>query len=478
VARAHITTATDFVGESSVEQYDAIVIGTGQAGKPLARDMAKAGWKVAVVERGAVGGTCVNVGCTPTKTMVASARVAHMARRAGDYGVDVGGVRVDIERVRKRKRDIVDDFSGGSQRQLERTEGVDLIFGEASLSAPDAVAVALPGGSTLDLRASRIFINAGCRPATPPIPGLADTPHLTSTTVMELAELPDRLLVLGGGYIGLEFAQMFRRFGSEVTVIHRGPQLLSREDEDIGAAVADVLREEGIEVVLNASVTGVRSAQSGGVEAAFATAEGDSVASGSHLLAAVGRTPNTDALNLAAAGVELDRRGYIPVNERLETNVAGVWALGDINGGPAFTHVAYDDYRVVRANLLDDGAATTAGRPVPYTVYIDPQFARVGLSEKEAAQAGREVRVAKLPMAHVARAIEMDEEQGFIKALVDPDSDLILGCAVLGVEGGEIMSMLQLAMMGGLPYTALRDGVFAHPTLAEALNNLFASLRD
>lgn len=461
-----------------MKQYDAIVIGTGQAGKPLARDLAAAGWNVAVVERGAVGGTCVNVGCTPTKTMVASARVAYLARRAADYGVHADHVGVDMERVRRRKREVVEDFSGGSQRRLEATDNLDLVFGEARFTSRESVEVRLPDGDTRGLGAPRIFINAGCRPSTPPIEGLLDTPFLNSTTIMELASLPDRLLVLGGGYIGLEFAQMFRRFGSDVTVIHRGHQLLSREDADVGEAVADILREDGVRVMLEAAVTGVNSEQPGVVEARVATPGGDATVEGSHLLVAVGRTPNSDALNLAAAGVELDRRGYIPVNERLETNVQSIWALGDINGGPAFTHVAYDDYRVVRANVLGDGGATTGGRPVPYTVYIDPQFARVGLSENDAAREGREVRVARLPMDYVARAIEMDEDRGFIEALVDPNTDRIIGCAALSIEGGEIMSMLQIAMMGDLPYTALRDAVFAHPTLAESLNNLFTSFVD
>ncbi len=385
-----------------MQQYDAIVIGTGQAGKPLATDLAVAGWKVAVVERADVGGTCVNVGCTPTKTMVASARLAHLARRAEDYGVRVGSVAVDMERVRQRKRDIVADFSGGSQRRLESTDNLDLIFGEARFTGSDSVAVCTHDGATRTLNAPRIFINAGCRPSTPPIDGLVDTPHLNSTTIMELADLPERLLVLGGGYIGLEFAQMFRRFGSEVVIIHRGAQLLSREDTDAGEAVADLLREEGVEVMLNGSVASVRAGKDGGVEVDVTTADGEEVVAGSHLVVAVGRTPNSDALDLPAAGIEMNDRGYIPVNERLETNVPGVWALGDINGGPAFTHIAYDDYRVARANVLGDGGATTAGREVPYTMYIDPQFARVGLSEKDAAREGREVRVAKLPMEYVA----------------------------------------------------------------------------
>ncbi|MBT3266398.1 mercuric reductase [Candidatus Poribacteria bacterium] len=459
-----------------MERYDAIVIGTGQAGKPLAHDLAEAGWRVAVVERADVGGTCVNVGCTPTKTMVASARVAYLAGRAADYGVDLGGVAVDMERVRQRKREVVDDFSGGSQRRLEATDNLDLIFGEAQFTARDAVRVRVEGGDARELMAPRVFINAGCRPFVPPIEGLTDSPFLDSTTVMELGDVPEHLLVLGGGYIGLEFGQMFRRFGSEVTVIHRGAQLLSREDADVAEAVADILREDGIEILLESTVTGVHGSAGNGVEATLSTPEGDRTARGSHLLVAVGRTPNSDALNLAAAGVEVNGRGHIPVNERLETNVPGIWALGDINGGPAFTHIAYDDYRVARANLLGDGAATTAGRLTPYTVYIDPQFARVGLSEGDAAREGRDVRVAKLPMDYVARAIEMDETRGFMKAIVEAQTDRILGCAVLGVEGGEIMSTLQMAMLGDMPYTALRDAIFAHPTLAEALNNLFASL--
>jgi pyruvate/2-oxoglutarate dehydrogenase complex dihydrolipoamide dehydrogenase (E3) component len=293
---------------------------------------------------------------------------------------------------------------------------------------------------------------------------------------MELDEVPEHLLVLGGGYVGLEFAQMFRRFGSEVTVVQRGPQLLSREDTDVAEAVAGILRKDGVEVLLNTEAQSIRQDESGGVLLTVNEPDGEDTLSGSHLLVAAGRPPNTDLLNLEAAGVETDKRGFVEVNERLETSVPGVYAMGDAKGGPAFTHVSYNDYQVIEANLLNGGDATIADRLVPYTVFMDPQLGRVGLSEAEAREQGRDVRVASMPMSHVARALEMDESRGMMKAVVDAGTGEILGCAVLGIEGGEIMAMIQIAMMGKLPYTALRDGMFAHPTLAESLNNLFATV--
>ncbi|MCZ6793979.1 MAG: mercuric reductase [Planctomycetota bacterium] len=460
------------------ESYDAVVIGTGQAGKPLAGALARAGWRVAIVEKGAVGGTCVNVGCTPTKTMVASARVAYLARRAADYGVRTGEVDVDLGVVRRRKRDIVESFSSGGRKGLERTDGLDLISGEASFSARDRLVVRDADGTTRELAAKKVFINTGCRPARPPLEGLDDVPSLDSSSIMELDAVPDHLIVIGGGYIALEFGQMFRRFGSRVTVVQRGRQLLSREDPDVAEEVLKILRDDGIQVLLETRPLGVSTTRDGGGISLTVEGPGGEKKSvdGSHLLVATGRTPNTEALNLAAAGLETDARGYVPVNERLETAVDGIYALGDVNGGPAFTHVAYDDFRIVRDNLLEGGDRTTTDRLVPYTVFIDPQLGRVGLSEKEAREAGREVRVARLPMTHVARALEVDETRGFMKALVDPGTDEILGCAVLGVEGGEVMSVLQMAMMGRVPYPSLRDGIFAHPTLAESLNNLFTGL--
>ncbi len=455
------------------DYYDALVIGSGQAGGPLAGALAKAGRKTALVEREHVGGTCINEGCTPTKTMVASARVAYLARRGADYGVRTGPVSVDLVRVRQRKRDIVASFRGGSEKRLEAA-GVDLLFGEASFTGPHSVEVRLKGGGRRELTAPVVVINTGTRPARPALEGLDAVPSLDSTSIMELEAVPEHLLVLGGGYVGLEFGQMFRRFGSRVTVVQRGKQLLPREDADVVEALTQILREDGVEIFLNAAAVRARPAADGRVELTVRTDEGERTLAASHLLVAAGRVPNTERLNLAAAGIVNDARGFVRVNERLETNVAGVYAAGDVNGGPAFTHISYDDFRVLRRNLLGDGRGTTAGRPVPFTMFTDPQFARVGLSEADARQQGVAVRTARMPMSHVARALEVDELRGLMKALVGPD-DRILGFTVLGLEGGELMAAVEMAMAGRLTYAALRDGIFAHPTLAEALNNLFAS---
>jgi len=458
------------------ERYDAIIIGTGQAGKPLSVALAEAGWKTAVIERRHVGGTCINVGCTPTKTMVASARVAYLARRGADYGVHTNSVRVNVAEVRQRKQAIVDSFRNGSQRHLQNTKNLELIFGDASFSGPKSLTVRLPSGETRHLTADKIFINTGGRPESPPLPGLDSVPVLDSTSIMELDVLPNHLLVLGGGYIGLEFGQMFRRFGSPVTVVQRGKQLLAREDADVAEEVAKILREDGIEVLLETQAVRVAKDGGGTIRLTVSGPAGERTLSGSHLLVAAGRAPNTEALSLTAAGITTDKRGNIPVNERLETNVPGIYALGDVKGGPAFTHISYDDFRIIKTNLLDGGNATTNGRLVPYTVYIDPQLGRVGMTEAEARAQGRQVRIAKMPMSYVARALEMDEPRGFMKAVVDAETGEILGCAVLGVEGGELMSMLSIAMMGKVPYATLRDAIFAHPTLAESLNNLFSEI--
>jgi len=454
--------------------YDALIIGSGQAGKPLALDLAKAGWKTALIERAHVGGTCINVGCTPTKTMVASARVAYLARRGADYGVNGGAVSVNLTTVRQRKQAIVESFRQGSQRRLEEAANLDLLFGEASFLSPNSLAVKLNDGDSRTLTAPKIFLNTGGRPAKPALAGVDAVPLLDSSSIMELDETPEQLLVLGGGYIGLEFGQMFRRFGSRVTIVQRASQLLGREDEDIAAEVLKLLREDGVEVLLNAAAVRVAQFPNRQVELTVKTPDGERVLTGSHVLAAAGRTPNTETLNLAAAGVATDQHGFIVANERLETNVPGIYALGDVKGGPQFTHISYDDYRVIRTNLLEGGDATIRERLVPYTVFIDPQLGRVGLTETEARAQGRNIRVFTMPMSYVARALEVDESRGLMKAVVDADTQQILGCAILGIEGGELMSMLQIAMLGRLPYTVLKDAVFAHPTLAEAFNNLFA----
>jgi pyruvate/2-oxoglutarate dehydrogenase complex dihydrolipoamide dehydrogenase (E3) component len=461
---------------TAAERFDAIIIGTGQGGKPLALALAKAGWKTAIVERQFVGGTCINYGCTPTKTMVASARVAYLARRGPDYGVQTGSVRVDLAKVRQRKQAIVESFRTGSRSKLEQTPNCHLLMGEAHFTGSRTIEVALTDGGTRTLTADKVFINTGCRPAKPSLPGLDTIAALDSTSIMELEAVPRRLLVLGGGYIGLEFGQMFRRFGAEVSIVQRGKQLLEREDTDVAEEVAKVLREDGIETLLETEAVRVEQGPGGEVRLTVRGQGNEQTLAGSHLLVAAGRVPNTDRLALAAAGVETDSKGFIRVNERLETNVPGVFALGDVKGGPAFTHISYDDYRILEKNLLGSGGAVTTGRMVPYTVFIDPQLGHIGLHEQEARAQGRNIKVARMPMTWVARALETDESRGLVKATVEADTKQILGCTVLGLEGGEVMTMVQIAMMGRLPYTALRDGTFSHPGLGEGLNTLFISL--
>ena len=463
---------------TQITQYDAIVIGAGQAGGPLSTALANAGWKTAIIERVHVGGTCINEGCTPTKTMVASARVAYLARRGADYGVHTGPITIDMRKVRQRKRDIVDSFRNGSQSRIEGTEGVDLLMGEAHFTGPKTLEVAFPNGELRQLSAPAIFINAGARPARPSLPGIDNIPTLDSTSIMELDTVPDHLLIIGGGYIGLEFGQMFRRFGSQVTIIQRGAKLLAREDTDVADAVANIMREDGIEVLLETRPLRVEQSAGGAIHLTVQTPTGERTLTGSHLLEAAGRVPNTDWLNLDATGVRTDKKGFIEVNERLETSVPGIYGLGDIKGGPAFTHISYDDFRIIRTNLIEHGDATIRHRLVPYTVFIDPQLGRVGISESEARERKLNIKVAKMPMNYVARALEVDESRGFMKAVVDADTNQILGCAILGIEGGEMMAMLEMAMMGNLPYTVLRDAIFAHPTLAEAFNNLFESFEN
>jgi pyruvate/2-oxoglutarate dehydrogenase complex dihydrolipoamide dehydrogenase (E3) component len=460
----------------TVDQYDAIVIGSGQGGKPLSIALAKAGWKTALIERALVGGTCINYGCTPTKTIVASARVAYLSKRAADYGVHHDQVAVNLAEVRARKQKIVDDFRSGSERAIESTANLTLVRGQATFINSTTLEIRLNSGGTRTLSAPKIMINTGGRPANPSFPGCDLVKSLDSTSIMELEELPRHLMVVGGGYIGLEFGQIFRRFGSEVTIVQRGGHLLGREDPDVAEEIAKILHEDGVQFLFNTEPTSVERDQNGEIRLALKSRDGESAITGSHLLLAIGRKPNTEDLNLAAAGVETDSRGNVIVNERLETDVPGIYALGDVNGGPQFTHISYDDFRILRANLLENGDATTKGRLVPYTLFTDPQLGRVGMTEIQAREEGRNIRVAKIPMNYVARALEMSESRGFMKAVVDADTSQILGCAVLGIEGGELMAMLEIAMMGRVPYTVLKDGVFAHPTLAESLNTLFMSL--
>lgn len=459
------------MSNNSSDHFDAIVVGTGQASGAMAQALVKEGKRVAVVERSRVGGSCVNYGCTPTKTLLASGRVAYLARRSGDYGIETGDVRVDMEQVKARKDEVVEQFRSGSVNQLETTEEIELIRGEAAFSGSKSLVINLNDGGQRAISGELIFINAGTSSRIPNIEGLDSVDFLTNVSLLELSEVPDHLIVLGGGYIGVEFSQMYRRFGARVTIVQRGSQLLTLEDDDVASEVASILEEDGVEVLLDSEAVGVAQ-MDGQIELTVKKEGKEQVVTGSHLLVAIGRVPNTEALRPKEAGIELDNKGYIQVDERLQTSAEGVYALGDIKGGPAFTHIAYDDFRVVRDNLLQGGNRTIEERPVPYCVFIDPELGRVGMTESQAREAGHDVRVARLPMTSAARAIEQGETRGFMKVVVDGDSDQILGCAILGIMGGEIMSLIQVAMMGQLPWQRIKEGVFAHPTLSESLNNL------
>ncbi|AAZ97425.1 putative pyridine nucleotide-disulfide oxidoreductase [Thiobacillus denitrificans ATCC 25259] len=464
--------------ETDHDNFDAVIVGAGQAAAPLAVALGAAGWRTAVVERRHVGGSCINFGCTPTKAMAASARVAALARRAAEFGLRAGTVEVDFPAVMQRARAIVARFRRRLEASLAGADNVELIFGDAIFQDARTLIVRRPDGESRTLAAAHVFINTGTRAALPPIPGLERLPLLHDDALLALETLPPHLLVIGGGYVGLEFAQMFRRFGSEVSLIQRDEQLAPREDPDVAEALREMLVEDGVKVYLEAKILDAdrgRSSDGDSIALNLKTPTGPLRLLGSHLLVATGRRPNSDDLDLAAAGVETGADGYIRVNDRLETSAAGIYALGDVKGGPAFTHIAYDDARVLKTNLLGDGGASVADRPVPYTVFTDPQLGRIGLSEREARQSGRRVLRAHLQMAQVARAIETGEARGFVKALIDADSGEILGAAALGADGGELMAMLQLAMMGRIPYSRLHDAVFAHPTLAESLNALFAA---
>ncbi len=459
---------------AAIERVDALILGSGQAGKPLALALANAGWKTVIVEREFVGGTCINVGCTPTKTMIASARVAYLARRAADYGVATGDVHVDMARVVARKRAIVERFRNGGTQRLQKTANVELVFGGARFVDAKTVEVALRGGGTRAFGAPKIVINTGARPSMPPIPGLADVPALDSSSVMELEELPRHLIVLGGGFIGLEFAQMFRRFGAEVTVLEGLPRLAARDDEDVSAALQKVLQEDGLRIECNALAERI-DGRAGDIGVHYRQSDEMKSVRGSHLLVAVGRKPNTEDLDLNAAAVATER-GYVTVDATLQTTAPGIYAAGDVKGGPQFTHISYDDFRILRDRWLNGIDAKLGDRLVPSVVFTDPQLGQVGLNETEARRRGLDIRVAKIPMSGIARALETGEARGFLKVIVDAKTEQILGCTVFGIEGGEIMSMLQIAMMGKLPYPLLKEAIFAHPTLAEGLNNVFLAL--
>ena len=454
------------------EHYDAIVIGTGQAGPALAVRLAKAGKKTAIIERKLFGGTCVNVGCVPSKTLIASARAAHVARHGAAYGIMIDGqLRVDMARVKARKDAVVKQSNEGVTTLLKGTAGLTVIEGHARFVGDHTLVV---NGLTLD--ASQIFINVGARAAVPAIPGLAGTPYLTSSSIMDLDTLPAHLLILGGSYIGLEFAQMYRRFGSRVSVVEAGPRLIGREDESVSTAVQHILENEGIAVHLNAK--DIRVANAADAMTLNADSHGAAITlSGSHLLVAVGRVPNTDDLGLQQTGIAVDERGYITVDDQLATDVAGVYALGDANGRGAFTHTSYNDYEIVAANLLDHEARRLSDRITAYALYTDPPLARVGMTAHEARASGKKVMVGKMMMTQVGRARERGETQGFMQVLVDADSQKILGASLLGIEADEVVHVLLDVMYANAPYTVITRAMHIHPTVSELLPTLLGDLK-
>jgi pyruvate/2-oxoglutarate dehydrogenase complex dihydrolipoamide dehydrogenase (E3) component len=458
--------------------YDAIVIGAGQAGGPLAKKLALAGMKTALIERRYIGGTCVNDGCTPTKTWVASARAAYLASRSSDLGVNIKGYKVDMATIQKRKNDVVSLFRNGSQKGLEATKGLTLIFGEAIFTGHKTICVKTEKGGKVDMKADLIFMNPGCRAIIPDIKGLSDIEYLTSTTILDLNAVPKHLLVIGGNYIGLEFGQMFRRFGSKVTVLEKSSRIVSREDADISAELTKILEDEDIKILTDTQAIKFSKTGKGNISVNIRSGKKEDTFKCTHVLLAVGRSPNTDQLELQKTGVETDERGFINVNDKLETNVKGIYALGDAKGGPAFTHISYNDFTIVYRNLIEKTNYGTNDRPVPYCMFTDPQLGHVGLNETEARKQGLNIKVAKLLMSHVARAIETGDTRGLMKAVVDVETKKILGATVLGQEGGEIMTVLQMAMEGGITYDRIRYCVFAHPLYSESLNNLFMTIQD
>jgi pyruvate/2-oxoglutarate dehydrogenase complex dihydrolipoamide dehydrogenase (E3) component len=458
---------------SEAEHYDILALGGGSAVKAMVIDMAKSGRRVALVERGLIGGSCINIACIPTKTLVRSAEIAHLARNAHAFGSVGSQVTTNMPGVRARTADVVSGMVDATWHSL-RDSGCEVIVGAGRFVGPREIEATLPNGNTRRLTADQIFLNLGTRAAVPDVPGLAEAAPLTHVEALQLDRLPEHLLILGGGYIGLEMAQAFRRLGSAVTIVERSSQLAAREDSDIGEAVQEIFREDGIDLVLAAKVTGVDGRSGDAVTLRLLQESGQSVLQGTDILVAAGRVPQTAGIGLDIAGVKMDARGFIEVDERLATSAPGILAVGEAAGSPMFTHVAHDDARVAKSVILG-GDRTTRARLVPSVVFIDPELARIGINEADAHRQDLAVRVVRLPMSAVPRARTLSETRGFMKAVIDNNSDRILGFTMLGAQAGEVMSVVQTAMWGGLPYTMLRDGIYAHPTMAEGLNLLFAN---
>ncbi|HSY42315.1 MAG TPA: mercuric reductase [Candidatus Acidoferrum sp.] len=459
---------------SKPEEYDLLILGSGAAGKLISWTLAKTGMKTAVVERKYVGGACPNIACLPSKNIVHSAKVASYFFRSAEFGITKDNTRINMSAVRERKRKMVTELVN-LHLDFYKKSGAELIMGSGRFTAPKTIEVTSAEGQTRVLRGKKVVINTGTRATMDATPGLAEAKPLTHVEALELDYVPQHLLVIGGGYVGLELAQAIRRFGSRVTVIERNPRLLNREDEDVSAAMSELFNDEGIDIVTGARIDRVEG-KSGSFVKLHVTRDGSTITlEGSDILVAAGRTPNTDGIGLDTAGVKLTDRGYIKVNERLETTAPDVWAAGDCAGSPHFTHISENDFTIVRDNILG-GQRVTTGRQVPFCMFTDPEFARIGLNETEAKEQGIAYRVAKIPMAAILRTRTISEPCGFLKALIDAGSDRILGFTILGAEGGEMMPTVQVAMLAGLPYIVLKDAIFAHPTMHEGLNSLFSAV--
>lgn len=453
-------------------KFDAIVVGSGQGGNPLAQKLAGLKQSVALIEDRHLGGTCVNTGCTPTKTFVASAQVAHYARSASRWGVNASGVSVDLKAVVARKNKVVESSRSGQEKRDKGLESLRLFRSRASFTGPHQIKA---GDDTLE--SDRIFIDTGARPTIPRISGLDSISYLTNESILDITELPDHLIVLGGGYVGLEFAQMFRRFGSKVTVVHNSAQILPHEDVDIASELQKALEAEGIVFHVDAEAKKADK-RDGGVAVTYQRASGSQTVSGSHLLVATGRTPNTDSLGLDKAGVETDGKGYIKVNGRLETSAPGIWAIGDVKGGPAFTHISYNDFQVIYGNLIEGKNFSIDHRIVPYGVFTDPQLGGIGLTEKQAREKGYRLKIGKLPLTSVARAIERGETAGLMKIVIDASNDQVLGASILASEGAEVVQILTPLMLAKQAYTLLKGAIYIHPTMAEGFFNLLESVKE
>ena len=452
--------------------YDAIIIGSGQGGGPLAHKLADLNWKVAFIEKDHLGGSCINYGCTPTKTMVASARIAHHARRAAEFGVQVGEVSVDLAKVVARKDELVLSWRAGQEGHANSRETLDLYRGHGRFTGPHTVEV---NGQTLT--GDKIFINTGTRPRVLPIPGLDSVDYLTNRNIMDLQAVPEHLLILGGSYLGLEFGQMFQRFGSQVTVVEFMDRIIPREDVEVSDTLQKALEDEGMQFHTAAKATRVEKCNEG-LAVTIEYKDGRTTTlNGSHLFVAIGRTPNSDDLGLEAAGIETDRAGFIKHNNRLETNVPGVWVLGDVKGGAAFTHVAYDDHLILYNNIIEGADETIDGRIIPYALFTDPELGRVGLTEAQAREAGYRLKIGQIPMEWVARAIERSETKGLMKVVIDADTDQILGATMLGPEGGELVQILMIAMRNQIPWTRFVKDMYIHPTMVEGFFTLFDNVK-